>query len=204
MTCAEYGIDCPGYRPPAEKDLLFVDQTRHVVNKVGSKTLVRERPQSGDIKAKRYQWRHEFTKPLGPVDIGNRHMHRVQLLSTFLQLYLPKRHDKSVTSHFDYIANLTEIDLASPLLQVSVDTLCLAEIGSLYQDERCLRECRWRYVRALPMLANELAKPTSKQIPKDYILAAITILALCELFDAIARGNQAGQGWISHVSGAQQ
>jgi hypothetical protein len=38
----------------------------------------------------------------------------------------------------------------------------------------------------------------------EHILAAITILALCELFDAIARGNGNRQGWISHVSGAQQ
>lgn len=121
-----------------------------------------------------------------------------------MDLYLPKRYDKSMMSHFGYIQNLPYVDLASPLLQVSIDTLCLAEIGSLYEDERCLQECRERYTRALPMLSNELGKPASKQMRKDHVLTAITILALCELFDAIAKGNPGSQGWISHVNGAQQ
>ena len=109
-----------------------------------------------------------------------------------------------ISSNYDYISNLSQIDLSSPLLQTSIDCLCLAEIGSLYQDERCLHEAQGRYVRALPMLSNELARPQSKRMRNDHILAAITILALCELFDAIARGNGNRQGWISHVSGAQQ
>ena len=204
MRCAEYGVDCPGYRPPAEQDLRFIDQTHHVTSKGGSE-LVQERSPVRATVTKQYQWRHKFpAKFQRPIDISKRHVHRVQLLSTFLQLYLPKPHDKSVTSHFDYIATLPDVDLASPLLQASIDTLCLAEIGSLYQDERCLHESQGRYVRALPMLANELAKPINRQIRKDYILAAITILALCELFNPIARGNHAGQGWMSHVGGAQQ
>ena len=201
-----YGARCPGYRPPAAKDLHFVDQTRHVVRKAGSE-LVQEQAQPGTGPSMQYQWRHKFyepTKSHSIIDISKQQMHRVQLLSTFLDLYLPKQHDKSMISHFDYIANLPHIDLASPLLQVSIDTICLAEIGSLYQDERCLQESRMRYVRALPMLARELAKPISRQIQKDHILAAITILALCELFDGIARGSLAGQGWISHMNGAQE
>lgn len=107
-------------------------------------------------------------------------------------------------SNFTYIANLPLVDISSPLLQVSIDTLCLVELGSLYEDESCLHESRARYVRALPMLAHELAKPASKQMRKDHILAAITILGLCELFDAIAKGNNGGRGWYSHVQGAQQ
>ena len=206
--CAEYGAQCPGYRPPVERDLHFVDQTRHVARKAGSE-LVHERPPPGDAGAvtKRYQWRHQFydaARCQSPIDISKRHVHRTQLLSIFLDLHLPKRHDKTMMSHFAYIANLPYVDLASPLLQVSIDTLCLAELGSLYEDERCLHESRARYVRALPMLANELAKPRTKQMRQDHILAAITVLALCELFDAIARGNQGGKGWISHVGGAQQ
>ena len=191
-----------------EKDLHFIDQTRHVVHRAGSKFVQSGPPTlSPSYKSeKRYQWRHQFYDPAvsGSFDVSKRHIHRVQLLSTFLDLYLPKRHDKSIMSHFAYIAELPHVDLASPLLQVSIDTLCLAELGSLYEDERCLHESRARYVRALPMLANELAKPKSKQMRKDHILAAITILALCELFDAIARGNRSGKGWISHVNGAQQ
>ena len=54
------------------------------------------------------------------------------------------------------------------------------------------------------MLANELARPPSRRMRSDHILAAITVLTLCELFDGIARGNDHGQGWISHVHGAQQ
>ena len=208
--CREYGVDCPGYRPPAEKDLHFVDQTRHVVRKAGSE-FVRDRGSAiiaviTDSNSKQYQWRHQFYEPSKsniPIDISKRHLHRVQLLSTFLDLYLPKRYEKSMMSHFAYIAELPYVDLASPLLQVSIDTLCLAELGSLYEDERCLHESRARYVRALPILANELAKPKSKQMRNDHILAAITILALCELFDSIGTGNHGGQGWISHVSGAQ-
>ena len=156
---------------------------------------------------RQYKWRHQYeevAKPPGPVNISERQVHRVQLLSTFLDLYLPKRYDKSLTSSFDYIAELPQIDLASPLLQTSIDTLCLAELGSLYEDERCLRESQARYVRALPMLANELARPPSRRMRSDHILAAIAVLTMCELFDAIAQGNGTGRGWISHVNGAQQ
>lgn len=198
-------MECPGYRPPIEKDLHFVDQTSFVLHKAGGNVL---RPQSHHSNAtKRYQWRNQFyqdpnSQRLG--DVSNRHVHRVQLLSTFLDLYLPKCSDKTLTSTFDYIAELPRIDLASPLLQISIDTLCLVELGSLYRDQRCLRESQARYVRALPMLANELARTPSRRLQSDHLLAAITVLTLCELFDAIANNSGTGQGWISHVNGAQQ
>ena len=203
--CIDYGMECPGYRPSAEKDLHFVDETKSVARKSGNEVF-QQQPTNEHV-IRKYHWRNQSyapTKSYGPSDINKNHVHRVQLLSTFLDLYLPKRNDKTLTSNFSYIASLPQIDLSSPLLQVSIDCLCLAELGSLYQDERCQREAQARYVRALPMLSNELARPPSKRMRSEHILAAITILALCELFGVIARGNGNRQGWISHVSGAQQ
>jgi hypothetical protein len=128
--------------------------------------------------------------------MNSRYMHRVQLLSTFLDLYLPKgtKSDQQVTSHWAYIGRLPSVDLDTPLVQLSVDTLCLAEIGSLYNDPGVLHEAQARYIRALPMLARELARPTAYQMRKDHVLATITILGLCELFDVIAQGAQGGKG----------
>ncbi|KAK4494507.1 hypothetical protein PRZ48_014805 [Zasmidium cellare] len=205
--CAEYGVACPGYRPPAERDLHFVDQTRHIARKSGSELTTASPDKTKHNIGTQFRWRNQFSGEIiqsGPIPMNNKNLHRVQLLSTFMGLYLPKRRDAKMMSHFAYITALPNVDLSTPLLQVAVDTVCLAELGSLYDDERCLQEARGAYVRALPMLKNELEKPASHQMPKDAILASITILALCELFDAIAKGNFGGQGWISHVQGAQQ
>lgn len=109
-----------------------------------------------------------------------------------------------MTSNFGYLMKLPELDISSRLLQTSIDVLCLLEIGSLHQDERCLREARTLYVKALHMLSRELAQPKPKQIRSDHLLAAITMLALCELFDPLASNSQKRKGWLSHIEGAQQ
>jgi len=161
-------------------------------------------PESKPIQ--KYRFRNKFAPGHHGIrlnEISSPMMHRVQLLSTFMDLYLPKQIDKDLTSHFQYIARLPDVDLSTPLLQTAIDTVCLAELGSLYDDPRCLHEAQARYVRALPMLANELARPRAEQMRKDHILAAINVLAVCELFDLIASDTSGGQGWMSHVTGAE-
>ena len=142
-----------------------------------------------------------WTNRLGPCDeISDRHVRRVALLNNFLQFYLPKRRDDS-TSHFAFLTHLSRTN-QSPLLELTIDALCLTMLGSVHQDRRCLHASRNQYIRALPILAHEIGRSHSTQTPKDHVLAAILILALTDLFDAVAHGRQDDEIWGYHVCGA--
>jgi len=129
-------------------------------------------------------------------------MQREQLLGIFTDLHLPNKRSV-VRSYFSYFEELPKIDLTAPLFQSAVDALCYAELGSKDENETLLRQAQVCYVRALPQLANELARSEShKQLRKDQVLGSIVILTLCELFDCIAKPGT-GYGWISHINGAE-
>jgi hypothetical protein len=124
----------------------------------------------------------------------------MQLLSKFIDIHMPAQRS-SMRAYFSYTSGLPGLDLSNPLIASAVDTICLAEIGQLYEDERMLRASSMSYVRALPLLANELARSEEKkQVRKDHLLGTILLLTLSETFDSVAR---AGGGWLAHANGAE-
>ena len=129
-------------------------------------------------------------------------VNRNQLYSTFLDVYLPQTglpHERSLeTFHFDYIKTLATGFGSNPALSYGLDALSLVQIGSIQNDKRLLQSGVEAYTRSLKYLAHALTRPDSAR--DDGILAAATVLSMCELYSIV---QQKGQAWVNHHKGMQ-
>lgn len=195
--CLENGATCPGYRPPQPRmKVRFLVQTaRPSHHNDHQPALQQDKPTHRQLR-----WRQQSLPFPSLTQANHGHLHRTQLLSTFVTLYLPARSSPTLTAPYTYISLLPSLDLSSSLMQLSIDTLCLLEIGSQYEDDMLLRESQVKYVRALHMLAFELAKPKERRLKHEYLLAVIAVLGLCELYDMVGESGEwgnPGRGWLS-------
>nr|POE71903.1 uncharacterized protein CFP56_11779 [Quercus suber] len=189
-----------GYRPPAHRDIQFVDQTPKLIT---GTSHGKAKPKLGQVK--QYKWKGQVPDTASqPTGVKNTYMHQLKLLGTFIDLYLPDTSTTGMMSHYTALAQLPTIDLSAPLMQIAIVALGCAEIGTLHSDERWIHEARRHYAKALPMLAYELGKPTKRRMADDHILAVMVIFALCELFSKLTATPGRGAGWFLHIEGALQ
>lgn len=122
---------------------------------------------------------------------------RARFYNEFLATYLPRTQAGSQNGHFSFYQTLAFNRSDQPALQQGLDALSLVQVGSVHSDPRLRNEAVRQYGKALNSLARSIIKGDS--LYDDDALAAVTVLATCELFEDIAI---AGEGWGKHVHGA--
>lgn len=135
----------------------------------------------------------------GPMPLYSPDVERASLYSCFIDTYLPQTVNGAQNGHFSFFQCIAEKRSTQPALQQSLDSLCLVQIGSLYQDQALVKQAVRQYSNALNSLARSIAK--GQFLHDDDVLAAVTVLATCELYEEISK---TGEGWGKHVQGANQ
>jgi hypothetical protein len=147
-----------------------------------------------------------------PLPFNSPAANRTALYSTFLDLYMPKDDLNTRLDHFSLYETIS-YSLAStgggtdPALHQALDSLSLITIGGQYNDRSLVELSLRAYGRALGHLSKTIAsasKPhqnASDGVVSDSLLATVTVLGACALFEAI--GTAEG-GWGQHVKGSQQ
>ncbi|GAB7359320.1 hypothetical protein MBLNU230_g5971t1 [Neophaeotheca triangularis] len=127
---------------------------------------------------------------------------RSALYQTFLDLYIP-RSSPVTGDHFSFFNKLFSITTPPhAALTAGLDALSLCQIGSIHKDTNLLRSASASYGAALNALHRSLAGMKSEQaVRDDNVLAAVTVLTVCEFYDSM--GDPQGQGWGRHVHGME-
>ncbi|USW57909.1 Putative zn(2)-C6 fungal-type DNA-binding domain-containing protein [Septoria linicola] len=126
---------------------------------------------------------------------------KAMIYSTFVDAYLPK-HRPETDAHFSFLEHLITTPDLRPEVGEALDALSLVQVGSIYHDDKLLKQSVRSYAKALQGLVKTLSHSnTSSFVADDYVLATVTLLATCEFFDEI---SQMGEGWSKHIQGSQQ
>jgi hypothetical protein len=205
--CIKHGIPCPGYR--SEKDgIEFEDQTALTVKRSNNDSHRRKGDKSkaaGSTANPQLQlvWQtanaYQVISALTlPQKFSSPALEQAKIWDTFLDVYMPK--STGIQSlHFTYLRLLSQLAPKQPALRDGLNTLALVQIGAVHKDERLLHTAVESYGKALSNLGKAVAKPSS--INDDLVLAAASILMVCEFYDKI---KSESSGWFGHVFGIQQ
>ncbi|KAK3715306.1 hypothetical protein LTR37_007273 [Vermiconidia calcicola] len=126
-------------------------------------------------------------------------LERRALYASFIDTYLPRIAGTAQNGHFDFYHTIALKTSHQPALQASMDALSLVQMGSLHHDKPILKQAVRQYSVALGALGRSIRK--NDFLYDDDVLAAVVILAACELYEEIAI---MGEGWGQHVQGSNQ
>lgn len=119
---------------------------------------------------------------------------REQLYDTFIGIFNPKDVGRG-SQDFDFMRMLAILAPSYPVLRDGLDALSLIQVGSAHRDQRLLSESISRHCKALRSTRQALDGVT---FAEDALLANISVLTICELFD-VTKGNPSS--WFGHVEG---
>ena len=139
-------------------------------------------------------------RPISPIPLLSPTMERARLYNEFVTTYLPLTRGGAQNGHFSFYQTITLKQSDEPALQQGLDALSLVQIGSLYKDQSLLKEGVTAYGKALTSLHRSISK--EQFLYDDDVLAAVSVLATCELYTEIQ--GLVGAGWGKHVAGANQ
>lgn len=130
-------------------------------------------------------------------ELGRRQLHEI-----FLSIYSP-RMPGSKGVPLNFLHDIVELAPSQPALMDSLDTLALAQIGSVHKDDRVCNAAVGTYGKALRSLATAMTAAMAKGVGAcdDTLLAAANLLVVCEFFDPI---KTEGTGWFGHIAGVEQ
>lgn len=213
--CATHGVPCPGYRTDQPGGVEFKDQTSITVQR--AKEHYRTKESAASVKAKSSSPQDSmFSTPAAdavtlwigqepvekmitrifPDNLLSPVVVRQQLYGNFMDIWLPR---DAPLDHEGFFQMIASSPTESPALLESLDALSLVTVGSANKDRAILNESLKMYGRALGSLATAISRPDAAQ--NDDLLAAVTVLATCALYDEI---GQYKSGWVEHVRGCQQ
>lgn len=125
---------------------------------------------------------------------------RTRLYQGFIDTYIPINSGPAITEgHYVFFRSLANLQSPQPALLHGFDALSLVQLGSVHKDQKLLKQATRQYGRALRALGASIAK--GDFLHNDEVLAAVAVLAACELYDEM---QDQGSGWQSHVQGANQ
>lgn len=224
--CLIHGVSCSGYATAAAGEFQFTDQTPLIVQRAqkqsngkGSSTIVRAKESSSLVRSSpsgrlstgmvligndhhwSTPWMEWHDERMTFITLPPRSLHspaatRHQIHAKLLELHSPK--DVGQHRRFFFESLLTRPVTAQPLLS-GLDALALVTVGLVAKDDRITQQAVSSYGMALNGLLRTLSRPAAAV--EDETLAAVAVLAQCELFDVL-RGSSM-RGWASHINGAQ-
>ncbi|KAF2480695.1 hypothetical protein BDY17DRAFT_312540 [Neohortaea acidophila] len=227
--CAIHGVPCLGYRADQPAEIEFKDQTsltakraeqRYKSKNAGARSsssggtpdssahtgaLSRTTSSSSDsvdeglLSETQIMQILAANKPssASPVRFLSPIAERAQLYQEFIASYFPKRRYGLQSGHFTFFQAVVLKRSDQVVLEQGLDALSLVQLGSLHKDQRLLKQAGRVYGKALNSLA--LAIGRGDFMHDDDVLAAVSCLAICELFEEIAN---MGGGWAKHVQGS--
>lgn len=139
-------------------------------------------------------------RPISPIPLLSPTMERARLYNEFVTTYLPITRGGAQNGHFSFFQTIVQKQSEQPALQQGLDALSLVQVGSLYKDKPILKEAVSQYGKALNSLHRSISK--DQFLYDDDVLAAVTVMATCELYGEIQ--GMMGAGWGKHVAGANQ
>lgn len=229
MRCATYGIACPGYSAGRSRAVEFKDQTTFTVQRAQQRykgKALNSRESSESASASPSTWSELNEGSLSPsthrgIDPNNAtsralilpqsattysmasilspNAERSQLYEEFITTYLPVVQKGAQNGHFTCYITIARQHSEHPALECGMDAFSLVQLGSLHKDQRLLREAVRQYGLALRYVSASIAR--GDFLYDDDILAAITCLTSCELYEEI---SIEGEGWGRHVEGLNQ
>ena len=140
---------------------------------------------------------HNSGKVISPIPLLSPALERANLYNEFVTTYLPRTRHGAQNGHFSFFQTIVHKRSEQPALQQGLDALSLVQMGSLHKDQSLLKQAIRRYGNALTSLQGSISK--GKYLHDDDVLAAVTVMATCELYTEI---QNMGQGWGTHVQGA--
>lgn len=224
--CTTYGIRCPGYSASRARGIEFKDQTTLTVQRAEHHYKTKTLSSPGSIESTatspsalseqgEYTSTHSDAESehstsrdiIAQKDIAFPSMKHVwspdaersQLYEEFISTYLPVVQKGAQNGHFTCYVTIARRRSEHPALERGMDAFSLVQLGSLYKDQRILQEAVRQYGIALRYVSASIAR--GDFLYNDDVLAAISCLTSCELYEEIA-GD--GEGWGRHVEGLNQ
>ncbi|KAF2725421.1 hypothetical protein K431DRAFT_290543 [Polychaeton citri CBS 116435] len=227
--CATHGVPCPGYRGEKAGGIEFEDQTSITVKRASAiqqKLSTSRRspgklsPGSSGMSVSQYtNGSRLFTQTGGyfmlwpmaaysqesglgggsiPTPVRSPSVERTQLYDKFVEGYVPQGPGKR-SLHFDYIRLLVDAQETHQSLKDGLDALSLVHVGSQLKDQRLVQQAIKAYSRSLIGLGRAIEE--GQALTNDSVLAAATVLSVCEFYDEIKLN---GLGWMGHQNGLGQ
>lgn len=131
-----------------------------------------------------------------PIHLMSPGAERAQIYQEFITSYFPRKRYGEDSGYYNFFQTVAIKNSQVSALEQGMDALSLVQLGSLYKDQRLLKEAGSRYGTALRSMANSIAR--GDFMHDDDVLAAVATLSICELFEEIAN---MGEGWAKHVQG---
>ncbi|KAF2187228.1 hypothetical protein K469DRAFT_569544 [Zopfia rhizophila CBS 207.26] len=202
-TCLRRGIKCPGYRPTQAFILhTFDEQTerpgiikedenryryanqREGCTLGGQKSVIQLRAsEARTVEA-------PVPQQVSPVAID-----RVQHLSNFLSLYLPRWQGETLTPPSALILSLPSTPASRQVFLAALDALSAAQLAVSDKNYPLINRSRSLYSAALSQLMKRISQPSTPR--DDETLLATYLLALYEVFVGVTNGH----GFFYHVQG---
>ena len=142
---------------------------------------------------------NHFNNKATPLSLHSPSLERMQLYNEFITSYLPQNQRGVVYGHFSFLQTLAFKTSCHPALTQGLDAISLVQIGSLYKHQSLTKQGVHEYAKALSSLARSIFR--GEFLYDDDVLAAVTVLAMCELYAEI---QDMGEGWAKHVNGCSQ
>ncbi|ORY15122.1 hypothetical protein BCR34DRAFT_189074 [Clohesyomyces aquaticus] len=203
-TCLRRGTKCPGYRPLQG---FYI----HTFEKESNRPVV--------VKEDENRYRYDYQSPqqgtsdghqtviqlraseFVPVDapvprqVSPVAVERVQHLSNFVSLYLPKWESETLTPPSALMLSLPSMPASQKVLQASLDALAAAQLAVSGRKFPLINRSRSLYSTALSQLMRRITQPKPSQ--DEETLLATYLLALYEVFVGVSEGR----GFFYHVQG---
>ncbi|KAK6434307.1 hypothetical protein LTR95_009514 [Oleoguttula sp. CCFEE 5521] len=205
--CVRRRVVCEGYER-AQGAVEWVDQSESTAQRAGIQYLRTHAFQEsdstiGDAVILFRDRTSPTTSPatsartLSPRTLSSPAANRAQFYETFIDVYNPKN-VSSRSQGFDYMRMVVLLAPSSPVLTDSLDALSLVQVGSLREDQRQLQESTVQLGKKLRGARRAIV---SSETNDDGILAAVSVLALCEFYNHI---QGAASSWFQHLAGFDQ
>ncbi|PMD12332.1 hypothetical protein NA56DRAFT_756693 [Hyaloscypha hepaticicola] len=133
-----------------------------------------------------------------PQTLSEEAVNRLPLLSSFLDVYLPKVNVATICgqTQASWINPLHSVNNTNKFYDWSLKALCMAQIGLWNEKPDLVKDSHRLYGWALRGLREALSHPKSEA--PEATLATTLLLSTYELFSS---SSENGQGWVSHVRG---
>ncbi|KAF2751442.1 hypothetical protein M011DRAFT_395178 [Sporormia fimetaria CBS 119925] len=201
MTCLRRGTKCPGYRPPQsfilhtfDKDsdrpgIIKEDEERY---KYANHEEAQDHAQPvGDLSPSKAR---PLDAPL-PRPVSQSAMDRVQFLSSFLSLYLPKWKGEVLTPPSAMMLYLPGLPSSKNVFSSALDAVSMAQLAVDNKNYPLIYRTRSTYGTALSVLLRAIMDPRDSLA--DETLLATYMLGLYEIFVGVTGGH----GFFYHVQG---
>ncbi|EMD85815.1 hypothetical protein COCC4DRAFT_180253 [Bipolaris maydis ATCC 48331] len=203
-TCLKRGTKCPGYRPTQafilhefdtkrDKPALIKEDENHYKFAIQSYSRSKQQGKSQSnpgIRVESVQYEPDIPKQVSLVA-----SERIQHVSTFVALYLPRTEGQALPGPSALMLGLPNLPVNSPVLEAAIDALAAAQLAVDKMNSPLIHRSRSLYSTALSQMLQAIQDQETAL--KDETLLSTYLLSLYEVFVGVTRGH----GFFYHTQG---